>query len=162
MLDRGVRAAPKPRGFDMKASSAAGRIRLGLSMMALGLLGLIAIDRIEARQQSNFMGGSPSVENSDDVRTLRLLFPAGVRSNWHSHTDGQLLMIEEGLGRHQVRGGPLQEMRPGEPWWTPTGVEHWHGAAPDQDSHQLTIYSGTVTWLEPVPDEVYLAEPSRR
>ena len=121
-----------------------------------GVLGLTALS---AAQQSNFMGGRPSVEDSEEVRTLRLLFPAGVRSNWHTHTDGQLLMIEEGVGRTQVRGEPRMEMRPGEPWWTGAGVEHWPGAAPDDDALQLTIYSGTVEWLEPVTDEVYTARP---
>lgn len=111
--------------------------------------------------QSNFMGGAPSVEDSDDVSTLRLLFPAGVRSNWHSHSWGQLLMIEEGKGLTQDRGGPVIEMGPGEPWFTPAGVEHWHGAAPDEDAHQLTIYSGDVNWLEGVSDSQYLA-PAKR
>ncbi len=50
---------------------------------------------------------------------------------------------------------------PGEPWWTPAGVEHWHGAAPDEDALQLTIYEGTVDWLEGVPDDVYLATPGQ-
>ncbi len=146
-----------------RPSSPQQRMAIGLAAIVVGTLGLAFLAQSEsmAAQQSNFMGGRPSVEDSEDVTTLRLLFPAGVRSNWHSHTDGQLLMLEEGLGRTQVRGEPLQEMRPGQPWWTDPGVEHWHGAAPDQDALQLTIYSGTVEWLEPVTDEVYTAPPGR-
>jgi quercetin dioxygenase-like cupin family protein len=112
-------------------------------------------------QQSNFMGGTPSQLDAKAVRTLRLKFPAGSRSNWHSHSHGQLLMLEEGLGRTQDRNGPLLEMRPGEPRYTKAGVEHWHGAAPDQDSVQLTIYEGEVKWLEPVTDAVYKAAPRK-
>lgn len=112
-------------------------------------------------QQSNFQGGSPSIENSDDVSTLRLVFPAGVRSSWHTHSWGQLLMVEEGRGLTQDRGGPLLEMHPGEPWWTPAGREHWHGAHPDEQVLQMTIYAGTVDWLDPVTDAVYLATPQR-
>ena len=63
-------------------------------------------------QQSNFVGGTPSQLDAKAVRTLRLKFPAGSRSNWHSHSNGQLLMIEEGLGRTQDRNGPLLEMLP--------------------------------------------------
>jgi quercetin dioxygenase-like cupin family protein len=111
---------------------------------------------------SRFMGGNPSVEDIGDVRTQRLRFPAGVRSNWHSHTAGQLLMLEEGRGLTQVRGEPLYEMRPHEPWYTAAGVEHWHGAHPDEASLQLTIYGGTVNWLEPVEDAVYRAQSRRR
>ena len=114
-----------------------------------------------AAQQSNFMGGTPSQLDVKAVRTLRLKFPAGSRSNWHSHSNGQLLMLEEGLGRTQDRNGPLLEMVPGVPRYTKAGVEHWHGAAPDQDSVQLTIYEGDVKWLEPVTDAVYKAAPKK-
>ncbi len=109
--------------------------------------------------QSNFTGGTPAAVDATAVRTTRLRFAKGSRSNWHSHTWGQLLMIEEGKGRTQVRGGPLLETRPGQPWWTAAGIEHWHGAAPDQDALQLTIYEGTVKWMEPVTDQQYLAAP---
>jgi 4-carboxymuconolactone decarboxylase len=112
-------------------------------------------------QQSNFVGGTPTSVDATAVRTTRLRFAKGSRSNWHSHTWGQLLMIEEGKARTQVRGGPVQEMTPGRPWWTAANVEHWHGAAPDQDALQLTIYEGTVKWLEPVPDAQYAASPSK-
>ena len=59
------------------------------------------------------------------------------------------------------RSGPLLEIAPGQPWWTAAGVEHWHGAAPDQDALQLTIYEGEVKWLEPVTDQQYLAAPRK-
>jgi len=112
-------------------------------------------------QTSNFSGGTPSAVDAKAVNTTRLKFPKGSRSNWHTHTWGQLLMIEEGKGRTQVRGGSLLETLPGQPWWTPAGVEHWHGAAPDTDALQLTIYEGTVKWLEPVTDKEYLAAPRK-
>lgn len=140
-------------------------LKLSLALLSAGVFGLILlIDGAEtdAAQQSNFMGGNPSVEESEDINTLRLRFPAGVRSNWHTHTDGQLLMIEEGRGLTQVRGEPIYEMHPGEPWWTDADVEHWHGAHPDEDALQWTIYSGSVDWLEPVTDEQYTRRPMRR
>jgi quercetin dioxygenase-like cupin family protein len=113
-------------------------------------------------QQSTFTGGSPTQLDAAAIRTLRLRFPKGSRANWHSHSWGQLLMVEEGKGRAQVRGGPVLEMLPGQPWFTGAGIEHWHGAAPDQDALQLTIYEGTVKWLEPVSDKEYLAPVAPR
>ena len=62
-----------------------------------------------AGQGSNFMGGTPTPVDAAKVRTTRLRFPKGSRSNWHSHTWGQLLMLEEGTGRTQVRGGPVRK-----------------------------------------------------
>lgn len=145
--------------MDRRSGSPA-RTKLALGVMIAGAIGwILASGRLESitAQQSNFMGGNPEIMDLGDVRTLRLRFPAGSRSNWHSHSSGQLLMVEEGTGRTQVRGGPIEEMGPGQPWWTEAGVEHWHGAAPDEDVVQLTIYGGDPTWLEPVTDDVYRA-----
>ncbi|HAO87725.1 MAG TPA: hypothetical protein DCR00_02280, partial [Gammaproteobacteria bacterium] len=83
---------------------------------ALGLGVLTFQTDIISAQSSNFQGGAPQVtEGPDDARYIRILFPAGVRSSWHSHTWGQLLMIEEGIGLHQIRGRAIEEFQPGEP-----------------------------------------------
>ena len=112
-------------------------------------------------QSSNFQGGAPQVSQAPDMTSIRILFPAGVRSSWHTHTWGQLLMIEEGIGLHQVRGRVIEEIYPGEPWWTGPDIEHWHGAHPDVDAHQLTIYEGSVDWLDPVTDAQYTGQRIR-
>lgn len=160
------------------------RFALALGVIAVGVLGWVVLPspaESAAAQQSTFMGGTPEIMDSPEVRnlgqvlqmlvahgdaldseglrTLRLRFPAGVRSNWHTHTDGQLLMVEEGVGLHQIRGEPIETRNPGEAWWTDSGVEHWHGAHPEEDVVQLTIYSGDVNWMDPVSDEEYTAEP---
>ena len=124
--------------------------------LVLGMVVLVTQTDVINAQSSNFQGGAPQVtEGPDDARYIRILFPAGVRSSWHSHTWGQLLMIEEGIGLHQIRGRAIEEFQPGEPFWTPAGVEHWHGAHPEVDALQLTIYEGTVNWLEATTDEQY-------
>jgi quercetin dioxygenase-like cupin family protein len=112
-----------------------------------------------AGQASNFfVGGTPSSVDATKIRTTRLKFPKGSRSNWHSHTWGQLLMIEDGKGRTQVRGGPVLEMSPGQPWWTAAGVEHWHGAAPDATAQffQVSINPPQVYWMEEVGRDDYM------
>jgi quercetin dioxygenase-like cupin family protein len=144
--------------------SAPSRLAVLASIVTLGAMVILAgpfADTLGA-QQSTFVGGTPSQLDAKAVRTLRLKFVAGSRSNWHTHTAGQLLMVEEGKGRTQERGGPLLEMSPGVPWYTKAGIEHWHGAAPDQDVVQLTIYEGEVKWLEPVTDAVYKAAPGKK
>ncbi|MEX1256980.1 MAG: cupin domain-containing protein [Gemmatimonadota bacterium] len=142
----------------------ASQIGIALSLVAAGTLGLVLlpVPRESGALQSNFMGGSPSILDAEGLTVLRLRFPAGVRSNWHTHADGQLLMIEEGRGRTQVRGGVVEEVGPGQPWYTGPGIEHWHGAAPDSDVAQWTVYNGQVTWLDPVTDEQYRVAPGQR
>jgi len=153
-----------------KSSTLSRTILAGVGMAAAIAAFVVASGRPQpmaaqsAPQQapSRFMGGNPTVEEIGDIRTQLLRFPAGSRSNWHSHVGGgQLLMLQEGRALTQVRGQPVYEMRPNEPWYTPEGVEHWHGARPDEAALQLTIYGGTVNWLEPVEDAAYRA-PSRR
>lgn len=123
--------------------------------LALGVVVLVSQTDVISAQSSNFQGGAPEISETPDMRNIRILFPAGVRSSWHSHTWGQLLMIEEGIGLHQIRGRAIEEFYPGEPYWTPADIEHWHGAHPDQDALQLTIYEGSVEWLDPVTDSQY-------
>ena len=150
-----------------RQSSKPSRSALLWATAIAGLAGLFIVSgqpaSMAAQQApSRFMGGNPTQDSLRDTRTQRLRFPAGSRSNWHSHvSSGQLLMLESGRALTQVRGQPIYEMRPFEPWYTPADVEHWHGAHPDEEAVQLTIYGGTLNWLEPVEDAVYRA-PSRR
>ena len=50
-------------------------------------------------------------------------------------------------------------MKPGDCINIPTGVKHWHGAAPDEwFSHLAIVVPGENSsneWLEPVSDEEY-------
>jgi quercetin dioxygenase-like cupin family protein len=86
-------------------------------------------------------------------------FAPGARTNWHSHPAGQTLVVTEGIGWVQTRGGERREIRPGDVVWTPPGVEHWHGATAEHAMTHLALYGAedgeVVTWLEPVTDEQY-------
>lgn len=131
------------------------------SPLVLGWILAGEFNNESAAQQSNFVGGEPQREPVTDAAVSRLRFAAGSRSNWHSHTTGQMLMIIEGRAVTQVRGQQLREMHPNEPWYTAAGVEHWHGAHPQENAYQLTISLGEAVWLEPVTDAEYLATPMR-
>ncbi len=153
-MGKNSNAAPrKRRTLDYLVSTAVAVV------LAAGIVGLQSERSIA--QSSNFQGGVPDVRQAPDMTSIRILFPAGVRSSWHTHTWGQLLMIEEGRALTQVRGGPVLEMHPGEPWWTGPDVEHWHGAHPEESALQITIYEGEVVWMDPTSDEEYMAAPVR-
>jgi quercetin dioxygenase-like cupin family protein len=51
-------------------------------------------------------------------------FEPGARSAWHIHPAGQHLIVTAGVGLTQERGGPVQEIRPGDVLWCPPGVKH--------------------------------------
>ena len=135
------------------------RSRIVLALVAAAIVvGLVVGQQSPtAAAQTNFVGGAPSRPDSEDIRALRLRFEPGSRSNWHSHSNWQIIAAEEGRGRTQVRGEPLQEMLPGEPpVFAGPGVVHWHGAAPDEYVVQLTFVSGQASWHGPVSDDEYL------
>lgn len=86
-------------------------------------------------------------------------FEPGARSNWHTHPAGQILIILDGVGFHQIKGQVKQTIRKGDVVKCPPNVEHWHGASHDIGLQQLYILpkteKGIVTWLNKVTDEVY-------
>ena len=90
-------------------------------------------------------------------------FDPGARSAWHSHPLGQRLVVTAGTGRVQQWGGRVKEIRAGDVVWTPPGVKHWHGAAPETAMHHIAIHEAldgnVVDWMEHVSDEQYLAAP---
>jgi quercetin dioxygenase-like cupin family protein len=86
-------------------------------------------------------------------------FEPGARSNWHSHPAGQILIITDGVGYHQIKGQPRQTIKKGDVIKCPANVLHWHGASRDTGMQQLYILpkteKGIVTWLQKVTDEEY-------
>lgn len=123
-------------------------------------------------------GSQPSIKGPDAwfTGTVRIdpLFPAhtparassayvtfepGARTAWHTHPLGQALIITDGVGRVQVQGGPIQEVRPGDTVWFPPYVKHWHGAAPGVAMTHISVAEeeggNNVEWLEKVTEEQY-------
>jgi 4-carboxymuconolactone decarboxylase len=99
-------------------------------------------------------------------------FDAGARTAWHTHPRGQFLFVTEGVGRAQVWGGPVEEIRPGDVVRIPPGAKHWHGATPTTAMTHIAIVehlNGRSTeWMEKVSDAQYgapvrgdSAQPSR-
>ncbi|UZR96834.1 cupin domain-containing protein [Chondrinema litorale] len=86
-------------------------------------------------------------------------FEPGARSNWHTHPAGQILVITDGVGYHQIEGEPIQVMKKGDVVKCPPNTRHWHGASPDKGLQQMyilpNIENGIVEWMEPVTDEQY-------
>ncbi len=86
-------------------------------------------------------------------------FEPDARTAWHSHPQGQTLMVTAGCGRVQRWGGPIEETRPGDVVWIPAGEKHWHGAAPTTAMTHFAVQElldgKTADWMEKVSDEQY-------
>ena len=86
-------------------------------------------------------------------------FEAGARTAWHTHPRGQVLIVTEGVGRAQVWGAAIEEIRPGDVVRIPPGAKHWHGAAPTTAMTHIAIgeplNGRSTTWMEKVSDAQY-------
>jgi quercetin dioxygenase-like cupin family protein len=94
------------------------------------------------------------------IAAANVHFTPGARTAWHTHPLGQTIFVTEGVGRCQRRGGPVEEIRPGDRVFFEPGEEHWHGAAPDRFmahmAMQLLDDAGSqVAWGEHVSDDEY-------
>jgi quercetin dioxygenase-like cupin family protein len=91
-------------------------------------------------------------------------FAPGACTAWHTHPVGQTIYVTEGIGRCQRRGGPIEEIRPGDRVFFEPGEEHWHGAAPDRFMTHLAMQEAddrgsVVSWGTHVTEEEYGKPP---
>lgn len=133
--------------------------RLGLAAALLSIGCVVAAQPPAATRPptpvtANFTGAVQRLDAAD-VSTVRFQYAAGARSYWHAHGGDQLLWLESGRGRAQVKGQAMRELTPDNPVVLPAGVPHWHGAAPDEGLTQIAVNIGAATWMAPVTDEEY-------
>ncbi len=95
----------------------------------------------------------------DRVQGAHVTFEPGARTAWHTHPLGQTLIVTSGLGRVQRKGGPVEEIRPGDVVWFAPGEKHWHGASAATAMTHLAIHEAldgkVVEWMEHVTDADY-------
>lgn len=90
------------------------------------------------------------------VHIYHVQFDSGARTNWHTHSGPQWLLVIEGRIRTQLEGQPAQDVEAGDAIVIAPGEKHWHGAAPGTRGVHLAInVNAQTTWLEPVKDEDY-------
>lgn len=128
-------------------------LRLILIALPLSFIVLVADGQ---RNFADFFTGNVEVVDSSEMRSSRIRFEAGARTNWHTHSERQLLLIEQGQGRVQELGGQIHVLREGDSYYTVAGLSHWHGADPEQAAVQFSVYTGELDWEQPVTDEEYL------
>ena len=107
-----------------------------------------------------------SSDSNAPVHVYHVKFAAGGRTNWHQHAVGQILYVLSGVGRYQLEGEPVQEIRPGDTVVIPPNARHWHGSAPDTMMVHLAMSEtndkGEATsWFEPVSDADYTKAPAK-
>lgn len=125
-------------------------------MTRIAVLLWLMLAGIVAAQQAPLFTGKSDVMEGKDLTAARRHFDAGARTYWHSHDNGQLLLVEQGRMRTQKKGGPVRDLGVGESDYAGPNVAHWHGATPDQPLVQINVgFGGQTKWMEQVTDAEY-------
>ena len=94
-----------------------------------------------------------------DFYSASVTFEPGVRTNWHYHHNGQLLIVTAGSGLTQEKGQSIREIKAGDIVWCPPGVIHWHGGGYQTAMTHIAVAKSvegpSTTWLGKVTDEEY-------
>ena len=98
--------------------------------------------------------GDVNVANAASLHYV--VFEPGVINAWHTHPDGQILIVTEGIGYHQMEGLPVEVLYPGDVAICPKGVRHWHGASLNSRFAHLSVNTDpNVEWYEMISNEDY-------
>jgi len=146
-----------------------------MNMVAVAAVVSLSIDRAGTQPSqkgpAEYFTGSvridPLFQPKESTRAsgAYVTFEPGARTAWHSHPLGQNLIVTAGVGRVQIEGAPMEEIRPGDVVWIPPGQRHWHGASPTTAMTHIAIQEQlngkVVEWMEKVTDEQYAGGATR-
>lgn len=103
--------------------------------------------------QTKLLGAA---EDGTPVHVYHVRFATDARTNWHTHSGAQWLLVTEGRIRAQTYGEPAFDVEAGDAVLIPPGEKHWHGAAPGASGTHLAVNVNARTdWLEPVSEAEY-------
>ena len=104
------------------------------------------------------------LSKNEEVRcnSIKVTFEPKARNYWHTHPEGQILIVTDGKGYVQKRGELIQLLLPGDVVIIAANEEHWHGATPDSIFTHIAIQPITengveVNWLSAVTELEYNA-----
>lgn len=103
-------------------------------------------------------------DGASRLRVHSVRFAPGARTVWHRHPLGQLLLVTDGAGLVQRRGGPVEAIRAGDCVRIAPGDWHWHGATPTTFMTHLAIQEVATDGTDaergsPVTNSEYLTRP---
>jgi quercetin dioxygenase-like cupin family protein len=128
------------------------RVILAVSLAAIGVAAAVAQQPGTTPQFT----GTSTVMDGKDLSAARRSFEPGARTYWHSHDNGQLLLVEKGVMRVAKKGEPMRELKVGESDYAGPNVVHWHGAGPKEPLVQINVgFSGGSKWYDAVTEAQY-------
>ena len=116
---------------------------------------------VEGSDPKTFTGQATLVRLNDladepSINAYRVAFQAGARTNWHTHSGTQLLIVLDGVCRLQTDTGAVTEITAGDVASIEAGERHWHGASDKGPMTHLAVnVASTTSWFEKVTNDEY-------
>jgi len=86
--------------------------------------------------------------DTSNIGIYNVVFEPGLINNWHSHSNGQILLVTDGHGWYQEDGKEAVKLHPGDVINIPKDVKHWHGATKDSwFTHIALSDGGSTDWF---------------
>jgi len=79
-----------------------------------------------------------AVIEESDLSLDYVYFPKGIRNKYHSHSNGQILIVTKGSGIIASKSNKFK-VKVGDIIWIPADELHWHGAAADSDFTHISV-----------------------
>lgn len=116
---------------------------------------------LQSVDNNNFTGDAsfsrfPGMPSNGDIAPAIVYFKPNSFTNWHSHSQGQYLIVTDGTGRFQEWDKPIQMMTKGDVIWIAPHVKHWHGAGEFTAMTHIAmspVDNNEVTWYEKAQPE---------
>ncbi|MGL4610576.1 MAG: cupin domain-containing protein [Trueperaceae bacterium] len=117
-------------------------------------------DKLTLESNENFTGtvnrAEVATSKDNSVRMYQVRFQPKARTNWHTHTGDQVLIVLEGQCLVKREGHPPVILSEGEAISLPGNERHWHGAVADRVGCHLALNNNIKTqWFEAVSGSDY-------
>ena len=97
----------------------------------------------------------PVMPSTDNVTINHVFFTPGGRTYWHTHDQGQVLVVSAGQGWVCLEGQAPQEIRTGDVVWIGPNERHWHGATESSFMAHMATSLGKPHWQDEVSAQDY-------
>lgn len=118
-----------------------------------------------AKEAESYFTGNVRVDgllplgHPSNISAAYVTFESGARTAWHTHPEGQFLIVTSGVGQVQQWDGKIMKIKAGDTVWFPPHVKHWHGATTENAMTHISIVvmnnGNAADWMEKVSDEQY-------
>lgn len=110
------------------------------------------------RPINHYYKGQVGVLVKESIGVTAVVLPAGVRGRWRRYSKEQIMLITDGRGYYQEKGGAVQEVSAGDVIRISPNTIHWVSADVDEGLAYAILeipYGSTSEWFDEINEDEY-------